>query len=508
MKRPHTSLIIASIVAAGLLQTCVYYNTFFSAKRYFNDGLESKEKSKDDKIPASAIKSFDNSIDKCLKVLRDYPQSKYVDDAILLMGRALYEKGSFQEAVQTLSSLVANYPESKLKPDALYYLGLSYQEMKNYDNAITHFQNIVAEYPGYSKKKGVLYRLAEVQVSLERYADAVESLQLFLEEVDERLLRDRAVFLLAKCQFYLEEYDEAMNNFNSLAEKTSSISLRTESYFWLASSLSKAGDHDLAIQTLENLLETNLAPEDLMDAQKSLAVEYSITGRLEDALEEYRKLAIGFPETDVAAEAWYKCGLIELEEMDDLSNAKKYFMSAYKEAQNSDYGMKARQMSVELTRYSRMEELIEDGDPQKEPVALFLKGEFLLLQMKEPETALEVFSELSEKYPDSKWAPKAAYAVALILGDELGDTLSSQAAYRQVISRYDGTRYADYARIMLGLEIEPKETSFYADELEDEEMIPEYYVREDDLFRYEDITEDTTSVAEADTTSQDESGGE
>jgi len=41
-------------------------------------------------------------------------------------------------------------------------------------------------------------------------------------------------------------------------------------------------------------------------------------------------------------------------------------------------------------------------------------------------------------------------------------------------------------------------------------MIPEYYVREEDLFRYGETVEDTTTAAEGDTTAseEDESQGE
>lgn len=492
------------LLSMVITQSCVYYNTFFSARKYFEKGIKAKEKSTDGTAPPNAVNSFEDSIEKCLIVIRDYPESNHVDDAILLMGKALYEKGALHEAVKTLTSLLDNYPDTELVPEAMFYLGMSYLELENYDNATTQFQRLLSEHAEFSEDKGVLFKMAETQVRLERYEDAVGNLKLIIEDGHDRSVRDRAVFLLAQSQFHLGRYEEAMQSFTELTENTGSIALRTESYFWLVSSFSKAGDHAMAISTLRELMGTNLSPDDLMKAEEILAEELYLTGNVEDALEEYKKLARGFPETETAAKAWYHCGLIELEERNDLPEAKKHFMSAYKESKNSEYGQKARLMSVELTRYSRLEKILGSGDVEKEPVARFLKAEFLLLQMKKAELALEEYSGVVEKHPDSKWSPKAAYAVALILDEMLGDTISAQAAYRDLIARYDSTRYADYARIMLGLEIEPKEKSFYADELEAEEMISEYFVREDDLFRYDDTSTDTTSGTESDSTSQEE----
>jgi TolA-binding protein len=483
---------VAAALSLAVVQGCVYYNTFFSARKHFRDGMSAKQKTQSESVPANAVTAFEKSIEKCLKVIADYPESKYVDDAILLMGKALFEKGSYPEAVKALTSLATNYPESDLVPEATYCLGLSYSHMENYDSAIAQFLILAAQFPDFAKKNAVMLEMAEAQFALERFEEAHGNLELFLESSDDRDMRDRAMFLLAQCEFHLGRYDEAMQSFSELAERTSSFSMRTESSFWLASSLSKIGDHERAISTLRELMKTDLPPDDLMEAQEALAGELSLSGMAEEALEEYRKLAVGFPNTDAAARAWYRCGLIALEDQDDLGGAKKHFASSYREAPSSEPGKKAHEMCVELTRYERFEDILEADDPEKGPVALFLKAEFLLLQMRESQSASEAYARVVEKYPESTWAPKAAYAVALIYETELGDTLAAQAAYREVISRYDGTRYADYSRIMLGMDVVPKETAFYEDELEGVDMIPEYYVHEDDLFRYLETPEDST----------------
>ncbi len=490
-------------IVIGLIAGCVYYNTFFNAENYYEEGIEEKEKAAGDELPRAAEAALDSSIEKSLKVIRDYPDSKYVDDAILLMGKALFEKGSYYESIQTMNSLLDNYPESKLVSRARFYLGRAYLEIGENDNAIVQFQLLLDEAPDYSRERGVSFQLARAQAEIERYETAIENLESFVRDVSDRDLRDQVLFLLAKCHFHLGNYDVAMETFRRLAEQTASFSVRNESYFWLASSLSKAGDHERAVETIDELIGKNLEPEDLMKAQEARAEELSLVGRLDEALEEYKKLAIGFPETETAAKAWYHCGLIELETGGDIDQAKNYFTSAYRGSSQSEYGQKARQMAIELTRYSRLEEILEKDDPEKEPVALFLKGEFLLLQMEEYERALEAYSELVRKYPESEWAPKAAYAIAYIHDEELGDSLSADATYRQVIEQFEGTRYADYARIMLGLDVEPKETSFYGDELADEEMIPEYHVREDDLFLFDEVERDTFDAQTGDTLTAD-----
>ena len=79
------------IAGLFLLSSCAYYNTFFNAKKYFREA---------NKLPlvkgrssSEANKKYNKAIKKCGIIITDYKNSKYVDDAVFMLGKIFYFKG-------------------------------------------------------------------------------------------------------------------------------------------------------------------------------------------------------------------------------------------------------------------------------------------------------------------------------------------------------------------------------------------------------------------------------
>ena len=80
------------ILSTLILSGCVYYNTFFNAKKYFTEAQDIGLK-EDGKPTSNAINKYNKAIKKCGVVLSDYKDSKYADDALFLMARSLFYIG-------------------------------------------------------------------------------------------------------------------------------------------------------------------------------------------------------------------------------------------------------------------------------------------------------------------------------------------------------------------------------------------------------------------------------
>ena len=92
-----------------------YFNTYYNANLNFERGLEKNRNQKPELNPERPIRihpppnragqtEFDNAIDKGAKILRDHEQSKFVDDALLLIGRAYFYQSEFYNAEQKFTS--------------------------------------------------------------------------------------------------------------------------------------------------------------------------------------------------------------------------------------------------------------------------------------------------------------------------------------------------------------------------------------------------------------------
>ena len=89
-----------------------YYNKFYNAQQAFEDGRESLEEA-DRPIdrtaylpvfpvpdPAGDKSSFETAVRKSAGVLREHPNSKWVDDALLIIGKSYFYQGNYAGAAQ------------------------------------------------------------------------------------------------------------------------------------------------------------------------------------------------------------------------------------------------------------------------------------------------------------------------------------------------------------------------------------------------------------------------
>ena len=119
-----------------ILFSCVYYNTFYNAEVNYKKAEKliaetSPDDSKDDKIPAQAKKLLGQAIENSLIVIESYPNSKYVDDAYFMIGKASFLRKEFYNAEKYLKQLIDLYPNSEYYIESQIWLIYTYLKMND-----------------------------------------------------------------------------------------------------------------------------------------------------------------------------------------------------------------------------------------------------------------------------------------------------------------------------------------------------------------------------------------
>ena len=82
-------LILFSIVSFS----CVYFNTFYNAETSFKKAMKIIEESPildTDDLPSQSKKLLGEAIENSQLVLKEFPESKYVDDAVFIIAKASF----------------------------------------------------------------------------------------------------------------------------------------------------------------------------------------------------------------------------------------------------------------------------------------------------------------------------------------------------------------------------------------------------------------------------------
>ncbi|MCS5640768.1 MAG: hypothetical protein NZ709_04610, partial [Candidatus Marinimicrobia bacterium] len=85
--------------------SCVYFNTFYNAKKYFKDAEKIRLENENRSLPVNAQTAYTKVIEKCDLVLEKYPDSDYINSALLLSSQAHYHKEEYGSAELKLKQL-------------------------------------------------------------------------------------------------------------------------------------------------------------------------------------------------------------------------------------------------------------------------------------------------------------------------------------------------------------------------------------------------------------------
>ena len=93
---------IIPITVSLLLFSCAYFNTFYNAERYYKEADRIRLEKSGKAIPLKAMDNYGKTIQRCRVVLSEFPESKLVNDAILLMAKAQFYRSEYDDAIGNL----------------------------------------------------------------------------------------------------------------------------------------------------------------------------------------------------------------------------------------------------------------------------------------------------------------------------------------------------------------------------------------------------------------------
>lgn len=443
-------LLFLGAAAAG----CVYYNTFYNARKRFEEA-EQKRQEVEDASGSRRSNTRDvyvyrdlymKAIRKASIVLDRHADSKWVDDSLLLIGKAFYWRGSYSEALLKFQELQRNFPKSELLEESLYWQGLALWASGKPDEARTVLTQVSeTERPEFVAKARLA--LAELEAEEGNYEAAIEAYQRLQARVTDKGLRIDIWEGIGNARFHLEQFDEALLAYRQILRLGARESIDYRTRLQIGLILERQGRLDEALSEYNRILKIKRLKSFEPEVHLKRANVYRLMGRLDTAVEIYEQVIAQNSRTDESAEAYYRMALIEQKQRKDMERARELFASARKEKPDSDAGKAAREWEQSLQSLERFQKMAEKGD-EGSPEALFNMAEIYLFSLGEPDSALAVYRKVLALADTSRpyLAPKALYAIGLVLADSLKNEGAARETFEELIEAHPVSPYAVKAR--------------------------------------------------------------
>ena len=161
MKSTFQSFAVVFILGMLLISGCAYFNTFYNAQNYYEEAEKIRLEKEGKAVPISAIDKYGKTIQKCQKVLSDFPESRFRTDAILLMSKARFYRQDYDLAMDNLKIVVDKGSPAQAE-EANYWQAICKWKKGNAQTGIDELNQLLDESNSKDIRSKCFLSLAEI----------------------------------------------------------------------------------------------------------------------------------------------------------------------------------------------------------------------------------------------------------------------------------------------------------------------------------------------------------
>jgi outer membrane protein assembly factor BamD (BamD/ComL family) len=148
-------------------------------------------------------------IEKLSKLLQFYNKSSFVDDALLMIGKAFYYQQDYIKAHRKFTELITTFPESDLVSDAMLWSGKTLMRQNKFEEGIQALLQ-VREKAVEADENDIIIETYIQQIAylieVENYPEAINTYKMVFEKYPDKKEAKQSLFMVAFI------YDETMKD--------------------------------------------------------------------------------------------------------------------------------------------------------------------------------------------------------------------------------------------------------------------------------------------------------
>ena len=366
MKRNCTHLnhhyFLSPVLFCLVFISCVYFNTFYNAEISFKKALKIIEESPiiDDGIPSQAKKLLGEAVENSKLILKEYPDSKYIDNAIFIIAKASFLRDEVAIAEHHFNLLLRDYPESKFYSLSEIWLTYTHFRMGMIDSARTALEIIQAGEPKNKEKLYIIHNvLAEIAMEVDSIEQVYHHYELAAEYTPSGSKKTATFGKLIKIAEKYQDKKRASIYLEKLGE-VAPDNIRIDSKMQWIIYQRELGNFDKIIDEIENMLGLSEFAAEYMKLEVELGKVYMDKGDIPIAKDIFSQMVENYSKRDETAEAYYHLGHMSLMQDFNLDLAKEYFEKSKSEKSQSKYGKESKELLNKIIRFESLQSLYKD----------------------------------------------------------------------------------------------------------------------------------------------------
>lgn len=279
-----------------------YFNTYYNTKEYYEDGLDQNQRQIPEVNPevpisvflpptSAGLDDFSMAVETGATILREHPDSKYVEPAIFIIGKSYFYRRENFAALEKFQEMQA-VSGGESAQEAVFWQGRVYLQMQSIGEGIAFLEREIEVIENWEPEilSRVNVLLAQLHVENENWSTAAELLEGNIEGIDDRENRARAYFLQGQVLEQLEDYEGARIAYNSVSSSIRNYDLLFNADRKEAEVLREIGNYDMAYELYRSMERNDKNIDARTELQYEMARTLQLRGEPDRALEMYESI--------------------------------------------------------------------------------------------------------------------------------------------------------------------------------------------------------------------------
>ena len=339
-----------------------------------------------DDLPSQSKKLLGEAIENSQLVLKEFPESKYVDDAVFIIAKASFLRDEVAVAEKHFNLILRDYPESKFHSLSEIWLAYTHFRMGMVDSAQTEITAILESDPKNKEKLYLIHNvLAEIALEKDSIQHVFEQYELAAENAPANSKKTATYGKLVKIAEKNQDKERASLYLEALGE-VAPDKIRIDSKMQWIIYQRELGNYDKIINEIASMLVLSEFASEYMQLELELGKVYMDKDDISIAKDIFSQMVEVYSKKNETAEAYYHLGFMALMDDFNLDLAIEYFEKSKKEKSQSKYGKESKALLNKITRFESLQSLYKEVVKNPDEEVEIDKSDF---EYKEDEDDLE-----------------------------------------------------------------------------------------------------------------------
>ncbi len=351
-----------------------YFNLYYNASELFQKAEKQITEQKKDifstepsTIPPAAGADLQKVIEKCSHILQFSPNSSYVEDALMMLGKSFYYQKNYLKGRRKFEELISSQSNSDYVLEASLWIGKCDMRLKNYTDGLEILKDVRDKAIEEDEEEFMQEAFIEEIVyykSVDDYTTAIQTANEFLAVSDDDVINAIVWNEVGNLNVTIEDYPAAVKAYQNVFEYSPDYDLEVTAKISLGKVLREIGENQEALTLFEDMRSEDKYLDKYSEIDLEIGITESTLGKYDEAISQLTIVDTTYKNTPNSAVAKYEIGLVYEYGLNQLDSAAVYYKKASLSQLPKEYLSLARDKDRLFTRYISLRKDLNKYDKQ------------------------------------------------------------------------------------------------------------------------------------------------